>query len=133
MLCKLHSVYKIIHCIHCVILHRGSQIVIQQKANFSRSIWKKIHRAEKIYTVTVCGVCDKYEVCVFIGHELFFAHCNYGNHTKNQPNSSKPMQVNVTVFYLDYLVVANSIELLRFGTIVIDFFYAFVTRTLTRL
>ena len=28
MLCELHSVYKIIHCIHCVILHRGSQIII---------------------------------------------------------------------------------------------------------
>ena len=24
---------------------------------------KKLHRAEKIYTDTACGVCDKYEVC----------------------------------------------------------------------
>ena len=27
-MCKLHSVHKIMHCIHCVILHRGSQIII---------------------------------------------------------------------------------------------------------
>ena len=30
---------------------------------FSRSIWKKLHRAENIYTGTACGACDKYRVC----------------------------------------------------------------------
>ena len=29
----------------------------------SSSIWKKLHQAEKIYTGTACGACDKYEVC----------------------------------------------------------------------
>ena len=28
---------------------------------------KKLHRAEKIYTDTACGVCDKYEVLEVYG------------------------------------------------------------------
>ena len=60
MLCKLHSVYKIIHCIH-----RGSQIIIHYTVKgqfFAFNLEKKLHQAENIYTDTVCGVCDKYEV-----------------------------------------------------------------------
>ena len=30
---------------------------------FSRSIWKKLHWAENIYTGTACGACDKYRLC----------------------------------------------------------------------
>ena len=29
---------------------------------FSVSIWKNLHRAEKIYTGAACGACDKYQV-----------------------------------------------------------------------
>ena len=61
MLCKLHSVYKIIHCIHCVILHRGSQIIIHYivkgqffafnlEKNYTRQ--KKITQAPPVVPVT---------------------------------------------------------------------------------
>ena len=35
---------------------------------FSRSIWKNLHRAEKIYTGAACGACDKYQVCMVMTH-----------------------------------------------------------------
>ena len=31
---------------------------------FFHSIWKNLHLTEIFYTDTVCGVCDKYEVCI---------------------------------------------------------------------
>ena len=31
--------------------------------SFSRSVWKKLHRAEKIYTASARGARDNYEVC----------------------------------------------------------------------
>ena len=40
---------------------------------------KILHLAEKIYTGTACGACDKYEVCnddIFIFSELFKRHRN---------------------------------------------------------
>ena len=66
MLCELHSVYKIMHCIHCVILHRGSQIIIHYTVKgqfFAFNLEKNYTRKKKIYTCTACGACDKYEVC----------------------------------------------------------------------
>ena len=32
--------------------------------SFSRSVWKKLHRAEKIYTGSARGARDNYEVCL---------------------------------------------------------------------
>ena len=32
--------------------------------SFSRSVWKKLHRAEKIYTGSARGARDKYEVWI---------------------------------------------------------------------
>ena len=32
--------------------------------SFSRSVWKKLHRAEKIYTGSARGAPNNYEVCV---------------------------------------------------------------------
>ena len=54
MLCKLHSVYKIIHCIHCVILHRGSQIIIHYtiKGQFFKFNLEKNYTRQKIFTQT---------------------------------------------------------------------------------
>ena len=54
MLCKLHSVYKIIHCIHCVILHRGSQIIIHYtvKGQFFAFNLEKNYTAQKKFTQT---------------------------------------------------------------------------------
>jgi len=34
--------------------------------SFSRSVWKKLHRAEKIYTGSARGARDNYEVCPHI-------------------------------------------------------------------
>ena len=31
--------------------------------HFFHSIWKNLHLTENFYTDTICGVCDKYEVC----------------------------------------------------------------------
>ena len=54
MLCKLHSVYKIIHCIHCVILHRGSQIIIHYtvKGQFFAFNLEKNYTRQKKFTQT---------------------------------------------------------------------------------
>ena len=54
MLCELHSVYKIIHCIHCVILHRGSQIIIHYtvKGQFFAVNLEKNYTRQKIFTQT---------------------------------------------------------------------------------
>ena len=52
MLCELHSVYKIIHCIHCVILHRGSQIIIHYtvKGQFFTFNLEKNYTGQKKFT-----------------------------------------------------------------------------------
>ena len=34
--------------------------------HFFHSIWKNLHLTENFYTDTVCGVCDKYEVCCIV-------------------------------------------------------------------
>ena len=34
--------------------------------SFSRSVWKKLHRAEKIYTGSARGARDNYEVWVMV-------------------------------------------------------------------
>ena len=34
--------------------------------NFSRSVLKILHRAEKIYTGGARGARDKYEVCIYV-------------------------------------------------------------------
>ena len=54
MLCELHSVYKIIHCIHCVILHRGSQIIIHYtvKGQFFAFNLEKNYTRQKKFTQT---------------------------------------------------------------------------------
>ena len=54
MLCELHSVYKIIHCIHCVILHRGSQIIIHYtvKGQFFAFNLEKNYTMQKKFTQT---------------------------------------------------------------------------------
>ena len=51
-MCKLHSVYKIIHCIHCVILHRGSQIIIHYtvKGQFFAFNLEKNYTRQKKFT-----------------------------------------------------------------------------------
>ena len=53
-MCKLHSVYKIIHCIHCVILHRGSQIIIHctVKCQFFAFNLEKNYTGQKKITQT---------------------------------------------------------------------------------
>ena len=52
MLCELHSVYKIIHCIHCVILHRRSQIIIHYtvKGQFFAFNLEKNYTRQKKFT-----------------------------------------------------------------------------------
>ena len=60
---QIRHVVKIKHSdkiIYCVALHIVCQ-VIQLNGKFFSSIWKNLHRAEKIYTGTACGACDKYE------------------------------------------------------------------------
>lgn len=54
MLCELHSVYKIIHCIHCVVLHRGSQIIIHYtvKGQFFAFNLEKNYTRQKKFTQT---------------------------------------------------------------------------------
>ena len=49
-----------------MMLHRGYQIIIHYTVKgqfFAFNLEKKLHQAEKIYTGTACGACDKYEVC----------------------------------------------------------------------
>ena len=72
MLCELHTVYKIIHCIHCVILHRGSQIIIHYTVKgqfFAFNLekitpgWKNLHRHRlwclwQIWGMVQQGSCD---------------------------------------------------------------------------
>ena len=41
--------------------------------HFFHSIWKNLHLTENFYTDTVCGVCDKYEVCLPNGPRLVLA------------------------------------------------------------
>ena len=36
--------------------------------NFLHSIWKNLHRAEKIYTGAACGACNKYQVWWYEGN-----------------------------------------------------------------
>ena len=54
MLCELHSVYKIIHCIHCVLLHGGSQIIIHYtvKGQFFAFNLEKNYTRQKKFTQT---------------------------------------------------------------------------------
>ena len=54
MLCELHSVYKIIHCIHCVLLHGGSQIIIHYtvKGQFFAFNLEKNYTEQKKFTQT---------------------------------------------------------------------------------
>ena len=59
MLCKLHSVYKVIHCIHWV---SNYYTLYSKRPIFRVQSGKKLYQAEKNYTDTACGVCDKYEV-----------------------------------------------------------------------
>ncbi len=76
MLCKLHSVYKIIHCIHCVILHRGSQIIIHYTVKgqfFAFNLEKNYTRQKKfIQTPSVVSVTNmRYAVnysLIFLNH-----------------------------------------------------------------
>ena len=66
MLCILHTVYNIIHC---VVLHTLCDIVITQRVSnyysvkyqFLRLFWNKITPGKFFYTGTACGACDKYQ------------------------------------------------------------------------
>ena len=61
MLWRLHTVnhcqwlYTVLHWTQCVKLYC-------KMVSFSRSVWKKLHRAEKIYTGSARGARDNYEV-----------------------------------------------------------------------
>ena len=62
MLWRLHTVnhcqwlYTVLHWTQCVKLYC-------KMVSFSRSVWKKLHRTEKIYTASARGARDNYEVC----------------------------------------------------------------------
>ena len=63
MLCKLHSVYNTLHTL-CDITQKVSNHYTVEGQFFAFNLEKKLHRAENFYTDAVCGVCDKYRVCM---------------------------------------------------------------------
>ena len=86
MLCRLHTVYKIIHCValHTLCLKSYSKMV-----NLLRYIWKNLHLPKKIYTGTARGARDKYQVWIkALGWCVkycspFFSQMSYMFHTQN--------------------------------------------------
>ena len=48
----------------------GVKLLYSKVAIFRVQSGKKLHRAENIYTDTVCGVCDKYQVCIIIPADM---------------------------------------------------------------
>ena len=66
--------------------------------NFSRSVLKILHRAEKIYTGSARGARDKYEV--WARYPLFeiFAHLLIATSTKSMINATKRTFVHIRPF-----------------------------------
>ena len=58
-----HSAY-ITHLLYCTLVLITNNTPLCKMVNFSRSVLKILHRAEKIYTGSARGACDKYEVCL---------------------------------------------------------------------
>ena len=88
MLCRLHTVnhcqwlYTVLHWTQCVKLYC-------KMVSFSRSVWKKLHRAEKIYTGSACGARNNYEVWVFLITFLLLllsVPLVLGNHLHKEPS-----------------------------------------------
>ena len=64
-----HSAY-ITHLLYCTLVLITNNTPLCKMVNFSRSVLKILHRAEKIYTGGARGARDKYEVCLLGLHSL---------------------------------------------------------------